>query len=57
MTTIIATNQKRPKNTVPLVKWMIMIVEIIILMQNWLSNTVFMVVLIHYQIPDKELLP
>ena len=57
MTTIIATNQKRPKNTVPLVQWMTVIVEIIILMRNWLSNTVFMVVLIHYQIPDKELLP
>ena len=57
MTTIIATNQKRPKNSVPLVQWMTVIVEIIILMRNWLSNTVFMVVLIHYQIPDKELLP
>ena len=52
-----ATNQKRPKNRVALVQWMKMIVGIIILMQEWVSNTVFMVLLLHYQISDKELLP
>ena len=57
MTPIIATNQKRPKNTVALVQWMTMIVEIIILMQNWVSTTVFMVVLVHYQTSDQELMP
>ena len=57
MIPIIATNQKRPKNTVALVQWITIIVEIIILMKVWVSNSVFMVVLIHYQISDKELLP
>ena len=56
MIPIIVTNQKRPKNTVALVQWMTVIVGIIILMQDWVSNTVFMVLLVHYQISDKELL-
>ena len=41
MIPIIATNQKRPKNTVALVQWMTMIMGIIVWMPEWVSNTVF----------------
>ena len=57
MTPIIATNRKRRKNTVALVQWMTMIVETIILMQEWVSKTVFKVLAVNYEISDKKLLP
>ena len=57
MIPIIATNQNRPKNAVALVQWMTMIMGIIVLMQEWVSNTVFYCFTGALSDIDEELLP